>query len=246
MAATHDLAEGMDAPALCLQRPYKALVIGASGSIGSAFAQAFASDPLCTHVERISRASTGDFDLTRPASISAHAQIAATRGPYAIMVDATGALSIRGQGPEKALHSLDAEQLMQTYLINTIGPAMVLRYFAPLLAKGPSIYAKLSARVGSITDNRKGGWYGYRSAKAGLNMILQTAAIELQRKNPELRVLALQPGTVQSKLSAPFTSASHQVLTPEVSVYGMLTALKALPIKPGAVFLDYQGKEIPW
>ena len=162
------------------------------------------------------------------------------------MVDATGALTIRGQGPEKVLHSLDAEQLMQTYLINTIGPAMVLRYFAPLLAKGPSIYAKLSARVGSITDNQKGGWYGYRSAKAGLNMILQTAAIELQRKNPALRVVALQPGTVQSKLSAPFTTAAQQVLTPEASVSGMLTALRALQTKAGAQFLDYQGMEIPW
>lgn len=226
--------------------PYRALIIGSSGSIGGAFVRAFESDPGCTHVECISRSTAVGFDLANPASICAQADRAATQGPYAIMVDATGALSIRGQGPEKALHSLDAEQLMQTYVINTIGPAMVLRYFAPLLAKGPSVYAKLSARVGSITDNRKGGWYGYRSAKAGLNMILQTAAIELQRKNPALRVVALQPGTVQSKLSAPFTTAAHQVLTPEASVYGMLTALKALPAKPGACFLDYQGKEIPW
>ncbi len=228
------------------REPYKALVLGASGALGGAFVHAFKADPLCTHVECISRGSSQGFDLTNPASISAQADVAAAQGPYAIMVDATGALTIRGQGPEKALHSLDAEQLMQTYLINTIGPAMVLRYFAPLLAKGPSIYAKLSARVGSITDNQKGGWYGYRSAKAGLNMILQTAAIELQRKNPALRVVALQPGTVQSKLSAPFTTAAHQVLTPEASVSGMLTALRALQTKAGAHFLDYQGMEIPW
>jgi NAD(P)-dependent dehydrogenase (short-subunit alcohol dehydrogenase family) len=100
--------------------------------------------------------------------------------------------------------------------------------------------------VGSISDNKKGGWYGYRASKAALNMILQTAAIELQRKNPNLRVVALQPGTVRSKLSNPFANSQMHLLEPDDSVRGMLTALKHLPVKSGAHFIDYQGVEIAW
>ena len=122
----------------------------------------------------------------------------------------------------------------------------MLRYFAPLLATGPTIYAKLSARVGSISDNKKGGWYGYRAAKAALNMFLQTAAIELQRKNADLHVVALQPGTVRSALSQPFISSAPQVLAPDESVAGMLTVLKNLKPKSGAHYLDYKGDAIDW
>ena len=225
---------------------YKALVVGASGAIGSAFAQAFYADPLCMHVELVSRGSQSSFDLSNEESIRAQAALSLAHGPYHLIIDATGALTIHGVGPEKTLSSLNPDHLTQAFLVNTIGPAMVLRYFSPLLAKGASIYAKLSARVGSITDNKKGGWYGYRSAKAAMNMMLQTAAIELQRKNPDLRVVALQPGTVKSRLSQAFTSSSTTVLEPQESVEGMLGALKALQAKPGAYFLDYQGIEIPW
>ena len=225
---------------------YKALVLGSSGAIGGAFAQAFLTDPQCTHVELISRASHSDFDLANHESISTQASLSSAKGPYQIIIDATGAITINGVGPEKALNSLHPDHLMQAFLINAIGPSMALRYFSPLLAEGASVYAKLSARVGSITDNKKGGWYGYRSSKAALNMILQTAAIELQRKNPDLRVIALQPGTVQSRLSQPFLNSSINVIEPQVSVNGMLHALKELPPKSGAYFLDYKGIEIPW
>lgn len=236
----------MHTPPLFATGQYQALVVGSSGAIGGAFAKAFQADPRCTHVELVSRDSNSDFDLTDHESIRAQAILSNARGPYQIIIDATGALAINGIGPEKALNSLHPEHLMQAYLINTIGPAMVLRYFAPLLAKGSSVYAKLSARVGSITDNQKGGWYGYRSSKAALNMILQTAAIELQRKNPALHVVALQPGTVRSTLSQAFTSSASPVLEPAQSVSGMLDALKVLQPKSGAYFLDYRGIEIPW
>ena len=121
-----------------------------------------------------------------------------------------------------------------------------MRHFAPLLAPGPSIYAKLSARVGSISDNHKGGWYGYRASKAALNMLLQTAAIELQRKNVQVRVVALQPGTVRSDLSRPFSAGVDKLLEPADSVAGMLTALRGLQPRHGAHFVDYQGKDVPW
>jgi NAD(P)-dependent dehydrogenase (short-subunit alcohol dehydrogenase family) len=236
----------IDTSPLFANGQYKALVVGSGGSIGDAFAQAFYADARCAHVELVSRGSHSDFDLRDPESIRAQATLSSGKGPYHIIVDATGAISINGVGPEKALSSLNADHLMQAFLINAIGPALVLRHFSPLLAKGASVYAKLSARVGSITDNKKGGWYGYRSSKAALNMILQSAAIELQRKNPDLRVVALQPGTVKSKLSQPFTSTYSQILEPAQSVSGMLDALKALQAKSGAYFLDYKGLEIPW
>lgn len=235
-----------DTPPLFAAGRYKALVVGSSGAIGGAFAQAFLSDPQCTHVELVSRGSQSNFDLTNHESISAQATLSSAKGPYEIIIDATGAIAINGVGPEKALHSLRPDQLMQSFLVNAIGPAMVLRYFSPLLAKGSSVYAKLSARVGSITDNGKGGWYGYRSSKAALNMLLQTAAIELQRKNPNLCVVALQPGTVKSKLSEPFVNTSVALLEPQESVAGMLGTLRALQPKSGAYFLDHKGLEIPW
>ena len=225
---------------------FKALVIGANGAIGSAFVDAFRSDPQCTHVELVSRESENGFDLIDSESIRVQAAICSGAGPFAIIVDATGALEIQGVGPEKSLNSLNAEHLTRAFLVNAIGPSIVLRHFAPLLAKESSVYAKLSARVGSIADNKKGGWYGYRASKAALNMMLQTAAIELQRKNANLRVVALQPGTVRSKLSNPFANSQMHLLEPHDSVQAMLKALKNLPVKSGAHFIDYQGEEIPW
>jgi len=225
---------------------YKALVIGSGGAIGRAFVQAFQKDPLCALVETISRSEGGLFDLEDSASIAAAARHLAASGPFHVIVDATGALVIDGVGPEKAMRALRQDSLMRSFQINAIGPALVLREFAPLLASGRTIYAKLSARVGSITDNKLGGWYGYRASKAALNMLLQTAAIELQRKNPDLLVVALQPGTVRSDLSKPFATAIESILAPEESVAGMLSALAAIAPRHGAHFIDYRGNEIPW
>jgi NAD(P)-dependent dehydrogenase (short-subunit alcohol dehydrogenase family) len=149
-------------------------------------------------------------------------------------------------GPEKSLSRVDADALHRSFSINTIGPALLLRHLASSIASGDAIYAKLSARVGSISDNQKGGWYGYRASKAALNMMLQTAAIELQRRNPSLRVVALQPGTVRSRLSEPFQSGVPTLLEPSASVAGMMRAMMALTTKSGAHFIDYQGQEIPW
>ncbi|MES2398949.1 MAG: SDR family NAD(P)-dependent oxidoreductase [Pseudomonadota bacterium] len=225
---------------------YRALVIGASGAIGGAFVDALQDDVRCVHVEVLSRAHGAGFDLLDPGGLAAQVVASQAGGPYQFMVDATGALSIDGVGPEKSLAAVRPEVMARSFEINAIGPLMVLRHFAPLLAPGPNIYAKLSARVGSITDNQKGGWYGYRAAKAALNMLLQTAAIELQRKNADLRVVALQPGTVRSKLSQPFSAGVAHLLEPRESVDGMLAALKGLQPRRGAQFVDYQGNDIPW
>jgi NAD(P)-dependent dehydrogenase (short-subunit alcohol dehydrogenase family) len=224
---------------------YKALVIGSSGSIGAAFVNAFKAERNCARVETIARAQNDGFNLLDEKSITNEAQRCANLGPFDIIVDATGALTLDGTGPEKNLHALNAEQLIKAFQVNTIGPALLVKHFAPLLTKHTAVYAKLSARVGSISDNHKGGWYGYRASKAALNMMLQTAAIELQRKSPDLIVVALQPGTVESALSKPFVGTTA-TLSAEQSVKGMLSAIRKLKPKVGAHFIDYQGQTIDW
>lgn len=235
-----------DTPVTLFKHSYQALVLGASGAIGQAFVSALRNDSWCQHVEPISRSHNPAFDLEHPERFAEIALAAQAHGPYHCIIDATGALTIDGHGPEKSLAAMQSERLARAFQINAIGPALLLRHVAPLLAPGPAIYAKLSARVGSISDNHKGGWYGYRASKAALNMLLQTAAIELQRKNPELKVVALQPGTVASPLSQAFTASLPQLLTPEQSVAGMLAGMQQLSAQPGAQFIDYQGGKIAW
>lgn len=225
---------------------FRSLVIGAQGALGSAFVTVLRHRMNCRDVVEISRSRGLDFDLENPQSIEALGSQLAEGGLFHLIIDATGALTIDGTGPEKSLAKLESKSLQRSFMVNTIGPALLLRHLSPLLAAGDTIYAKLSARVGSIADNQKGGWYGYRSSKAAMNMILQTASIELQRKNARLRVVALQPGTVRSKLSQPFQGGVPVLLEPEDSVQGMMTAMLALQPKTGAYFIDYQGQEIPW
>lgn len=234
-------------PRLALfDHPYRALIVGSSGAIGAAFVQALEQDPHCQHIHALSRQSAKGFDLMDESSIQAQAEIARSAGPYHLIVDATGALMIDGQGPEKSLSQLSQTTLLQAMSVNAVGPVLLLKHLSALLANGPAIYAKLSARVGSISDNQLGGWYGYRGSKAALNMYLHTAAIELQRRQPLWKVVALQPGTVDSALSRPFQAHVRHLLTPEQSVQGMLESLKSLPPKKGAHFVDHHGQEIPW
>ncbi|MDP4771765.1 MAG: SDR family NAD(P)-dependent oxidoreductase [Limnohabitans sp.] len=230
---------------LSLPEGYRAVVIGASGAIGSALLQQLQSDPRCASVSGVSRQSTPGLDLLDESSIAACAQALAGQGPFHLVVDATGALTVNGRGPEKRLDELDAMHLLDALQINAVGPGLLLKHFAPLLASGQRvIWGKLSARVGSIEDNRKGGWYGYRAAKAALNMLLQTAAIELARRRPLAVVAALQPGTVQSALSQPFVG--NDALRPEECAQRLLAVLDALQPTGRAQFVDHQGQSIPW
>jgi len=224
---------------------YRALVVGASGAIGGAFVRALEADPHCECVHAVSRQSHPHFDLEDEASLATLAEQFASTAPFHLIIDATGALTIGANGPEKSLPALHAAPLLQSLAINAVGPILLFKQLLPLLATDRrSIYAKLSARVGSIGNNRKGGWYSYRAAKAALNMLLQTAAIEAARKRPQLVVAALQPGTVSSALSQPFVRSG--ALTPETSVAGMLQTLDALPPQGSAHFVDHQGQPIPW
>jgi NAD(P)-dependent dehydrogenase (short-subunit alcohol dehydrogenase family) len=228
-----------------LPEGYRALVVGATGAIGGALLQQLQADPRCAAVVGVSRQSTPGLDLLNEASIAACAQSLAAQGPFHLVLDATGALTLNGRGPEKRLDELDATHLLNAMHLNAVGPGLLLKHFAPLLASGQRlIWGKLSARVGSIEDNRKGGWYGYRAAKAALNMLLQTAAIELSRRRPLLVVAALQPGTVQSALSQPFVG--QDALHPNESAQRLLTTLDGLQPTGRAQFVDHQGQHIPW
>ena len=228
-----------------LPEAYRALVVGASGALGHAFVQLLQADARCGHVQAVSRQSLPGLDLLNEGRIESCARSLTKVGPFHLVIDATGALMVGEHGPEKRLDELDADRLLRTLHLNAVGPALLLKHFTPLLASGERvIWAKLSARVGSIEDNRKGGWYGYRSAKAALNMLLQTASIEIARRRPLAVVAALQPGTVRSALSQPFVGDA--ALEPLASAANLLRVLDALQPTGRAQFVDHQGQAIAW
>lgn len=225
---------------------FRAIVFGASGALGGAFAGLLRSRPACAEVVALSRATTPAFDLTDEASIRACAATLADRAPFHLLIDATGALTLDGVRPEKRLDDVEAVRLSRAFAVNAIGPALLMKHFVPLLPRRERcIFATLSARVGSIADNRKGGWYGYRASKAALNMLLRTAAIEACRTRPEAVFVALQPGTVRSRLSAAFV-AGDDALAPEASAAMLLDVLDAAPAQREALFLDHRGHAVPW
>ena len=219
-----------------------AVIIGARGGIGAAFADALEADARYTRVVRLHRESEPPVDILDEASIAAAASACADMQPDIVIV-ATGVLHSGGKGPEKSLRELAPDWMMQNYRINAIGPALVAKHFLPIMAKSaPICFAALSARVGSISDNRLGGWHSYRASKAALNMFIRNLAIEWQRKNPQSVIVGLHPGTVETPLSAPFKgNPTHERFTPARAANDMLTVLQALtPAQSGQIYA-YDG-----
>ncbi len=224
----------------------RAVVLGASGAIGSALVRLLRTDARFAEVMALSRSSDPAFTLESESSIAACAQHAGQGGALHWVVDATGALEIDGHGPEKRLGALSAATLLRAFEVNAVGPALIMKHFIPLLGSDqPTVFATLSARVGSIEDNHKGGWYGYRAAKAARNMLLQSAAIEAHRRLPQAVFAALQPGTVRSPLSQAFV-APADALAPEESASQLYAVLQTLRPTGRAQFVDYRGATIPW
>jgi NAD(P)-dependent dehydrogenase (short-subunit alcohol dehydrogenase family) len=223
---------------------YSALVIGASGGIGSAVARQLEMDGNCRKVVRLSRREDG-FDVTDENSIHRAAE-ALKEEEFHLIFCATGALTIDGVGPEKTIRQISQASMMAQFAVNAVGPALILKYFVPLLAKKRRvIFALLSARVGSIGDNALGGWISYRSSKAALNQIARTAAIEISRMNPSSLIVAVHPGTVSTSLSEPFSSG-HARSEPDEAASRILRMLDGL--KPGDTgkFYAYDGTSILW
>jgi NAD(P)-dependent dehydrogenase (short-subunit alcohol dehydrogenase family) len=218
-----------------------AVVIGASGGIGAAFADLLSADPQVARVTRLSRA-TG-FDLTDPAGIAAAA--AALPAPPDLVICATGVLHAERMAPERDLKHLDATAFARAFAVNATGPALVAQALLPLLPKGrKTVFAALSARVGSISDNRLGGWHAYRASKAALNQLIRTLSIEQARKNPDSIVLALHPGTVDTGLSKPFQRNVKTLFSPAESAAHLLRVINAAtPAMSGRLY-DWQGLEV--
>ncbi len=219
----------------------RAVVVGAHGGIGGALV-----DLIHPRGEVIALARA-DLDLTDATSIAAAA--ARISGPLDVVIVATGMLHDAAGGPEKSLRDLDAGRLAKAFAINATGPALVAQAFLPKLRTDrKTAFVALSARVGSIGDNRLGGWYGYRAAKAALNQLLRTAAIEHARRAPLSVVAALHPGTVDTHLSAPFQRgvAPAKLFTPAFSAAAMLDVIDRLTPADSGGFFAWDGAAIPF
>lgn len=235
-------------------------VIGASGGIGGAFVDAMAD---CANVDRVfalSRSSAGPdrgkiirqpLDLEDEGSIAeAAAVINQTVGTLHLTIVAAGVLHLGPDvQPEKTWRSLDGSAMEAVFRINTIGPALVAKHFLPLLTRDrKAVFAALSARIGSISDNQLGGWHAYRASKAALNMMLKTLSIELARRSPEALCVGLHPGTVDTALSKPFQSGvpAEKLFSAPDSAGHLLQVLDRLgPADTGQVFA-WDGTRIPF
>jgi NAD(P)-dependent dehydrogenase (short-subunit alcohol dehydrogenase family) len=223
---------------------FRSLIIGANGGIGRALFETLHHDDACCSVTGLSR-SADRLDLLVENSISAHAAKLADQ-QFDLIVCATGALTINGVGPEKSIKQVTADAMAAQFAINAIGPALILKHFTPLLsASKRSVFALLSARVGSIGDNRLGGWISYRSSKAALNQIVRTTALEVARKRPESVVVAIHPGTVNTPLSRPFAS-NHKSTEPRDAASMILTTLDGLGASVSGGFFAYDARPIEW
>ena len=179
-------------------------MIGASGTIGEAFVDLLENNPSCSRVVGIHRHSDWPLDYQDPDSIENCAKALSGEEPFQLIINTVGTLHNESMKPEKRLDDLNSDQLVELMKINAIGPALTIRHFSKLLDPQNSLIVTLSAKVGSIADNRLGGWYSYRASKAALNMLIKTASIELARTKPHVALIAMHPGTVNSHLSKPF------------------------------------------
>ena len=227
-----------------LPKHYRAIVIGSTGGLGSAFLDILRRDPDCGNAMGLSRASIPALELTDETSIAAAAE--SIDGEIHLIIDATGFLSDGTIMPEKALRNIEAENLARLYELNAIGPMLLMKHFAALLPRSErGIFATLSARVGSISDNRLGGWHAYRASKAALNMLMKGAAIEVARSRPHAVFASLHPGTVSTRLSDPFSSGRER-LSPEQSASSLLRVLDGLKPEESGTFWDYRGEPVDW
>ncbi|MFN2100559.1 SDR family NAD(P)-dependent oxidoreductase [Altererythrobacter sp. MF3-039] len=236
--------------------PNSAVVFGASGGIGASF---------CEHLVREGTAlvyagSRGElahkhpsirhfsFDLAEETTIARSAEMLANDPPSLVIVS-TGVLTHdNGVGPEKSFKQIDQDAMLQSFRLNTVGPALIAKHVLPILPRDRrAVFAVLSARVGSIRDNRLGGWHSYRASKAALNMLVRTFAIEMRRTHPETIISGLHPGTVDTGLSRPFQSnlADGQLTEPSEAAANLLSVIASLTSENSGYVFDWKGDRIP-
>lgn len=239
---------------------YRALIVGASGGVGRALTQQLAADPRCGSVYAASRSGVAiegaqslSLDFSAPQTVEDAVATASQDGPLHLVIVAAGVLvDEAGRGPEKSWRQIDPDYMAEVFKINTIGPALVARHALDALAKGrkdapeKAVFAALSARVGSISDNRLGGWHSYRASKAALNQILKTCAIELARKRPHAACIGLHPGTVDTRLSEPFQGnvPDGKLFTPDYSAEQLLAVIDQVQFDQSGCVFDWAGEII--
>ncbi|MBD3754638.1 MAG: SDR family NAD(P)-dependent oxidoreductase [Gammaproteobacteria bacterium] len=241
---------------LSLADNYRAVLFGSSGGIGSALLEKLAEDQRCSKVyagSRTGKAARGArvvpfrFDLQDEGSIVEAAAMLDENGPGDLVIVSTGLLHDEAVSPEKSLRQIDQDVLRRVFDINTIGPALIAKHFLPRLSRpGKSVFAVLSARVGSVSDNRLGGWHAYRSSKAALHMPVRNFAIELGRTHPNAVCVGLHPGTVDTPLSKPFQRSlgPDRLFAPSDTADRLIAVLDGLnPGQSGRIFA-WDGEEI--
>lgn len=252
-----------------MSRPTTAVVTGASRGIGLALARRLLDEHRVDRVYAASRAPEDGaalaalrerhgqalrplaLDVTDPVSIEAAAtRVGSESTQIDLLLSCAGVLhDDDGLRPEKRVEQVEVESLQRAFAVNAFGPLLVARAFLGLLAhEERSVIANLSARVGSIEDNRLGGWYGYRASKAAQNMFTRTLAIELQRRAPRCICVALHPGTVDTALSRPFQRGvpAGRLFEPERAARQLLDVIDGLSTEDSGRFFAWDGTRIPW
>ena len=237
----------------------RAAIFGATGGIGGAVVAQLADAGSYSEIHAGGRtlpsvnhpaAINFTFDLTDEASIAQAAQTIGAAGPVDLVIIATGILHDHSAlTPEKSARALDGEALARVFAVNTIGPALVAKHILPLMRRdGRAVFAGLSARVGSITDNRLGGWHSYRASKAALNMLFRNFAIEFAGRNPQGIVVTIHPGTVDTALSRPFQRGVSRggLLEPKQSAAHILSVLDGLSPQDSGGLFAWSGERIPF
>jgi NAD(P)-dependent dehydrogenase (short-subunit alcohol dehydrogenase family) len=224
----------------------QAVVVGSSGGIGAALLTRVETSGRFARVTGLARRD-GQIDLENEASLAAAAERLRDGPPLRLALCATGLLHDPQQQPEKSWRALDADALLRAYAVNAVGPALLAKHLLPLFpAQGRCVFAALSARVGSIGDNRSGGWHAYRASKAALNMLLRNLSIELQRRRPEAICVGLHPGTVDTGLSKPFQAnvAEGKLFTPAYSAERLLAVVDGLRPEDSGTVLAWDGQRV--
>ena len=233
----------------------KVAVIGSSGAIGSAFVDHYINDLSIDSIFSFSRSSIGIdnnkvkhflIDIENESSIE-NAAKSIEETNFDEIIIASGLLHTNDFGPEKSIKDLKADNILKVFNVNTVGPAIIGKYFLPLLNKdNKSVMAFLSARVGSISENKLGGWYSYRASKSALNQVIKTFSIELKRTNPKAIIIGLQPGTVDSELSAPFKRnvSNNKLFSAEYSVGQLLGVIERADESSSGNLISWDGEII--
>lgn len=219
-----------------------ALVIGSNGAIAQALIELLGQ----THqVATLSRQNTDYSEASLQEAFRGFSSL----GDFDYIICCAGVLKDEIVRPEKNSKQVTAQGLAHYFQINSIVPMLCLKHFHPLLSrKKASVFVCLSAMVGSIEDNHLGGWYGYRSSKAALNMLIKTTAIEVARSNKNARIIAVHPGTTVSELSAPFAANVKQgnYYTPRKSASRILKVMTKLDSQDTGSFFNWNGEKLPW